>query len=503
MIFINIILDSLPKWTSGGNKGKNNWNECKGKSVIAEKDNIKHIINILNYDSKTQKITIQYLDKPPFTIKTSHFIKGCIGNYLFDKNIHNHKIGDVIETKVGGKIQIIDTYRKIVSGCSFKWYKYKCLVCGWDGGEISEGHVSERKGCSCCANWTVVEGINDIPTTNPEMIPYFQGGYDEAKLYTYTGSGNPNNKERKIRPKCPDCGRVKNKKITIYDIYKRHSIGCSCGDSIPYPEKFMFNLLEQLEINFEYHKTFDWSKNAQADNSKLCGRKSYDFYLQDYDVSIETHGLQHYEQTNRKGARTLETEQANDKLKKELALANGIKPENYIVIDCRYSYLEWIRNSILESNLNKLFDLSKIDWLKCHEFACCTRVKEACNLWNNNPNITPKEIGVLMKLSIPTIIKYLRVGNELYWCNYDANKIMKENGKRLGEKSNKKPIMCITNGQVFESATDCEKRSIDIFKIHLNQTGISAVCLGNAKSYKKLKFKFITKEEYEILKYLN
>lgn len=63
--------------------------------------------------------------------------------------------------------------------------------------------------------------------------------------------------------------------------------------------------------------------------------------------------------------------------------------------------------------------------------------------------------------------------------------------------------MCITNGQVFESTTDCEKRSIDIFKIHLNQTGISAVCLGNAKSYKKLKFKFITEEEYEILKDLN
>jgi hypothetical protein len=501
VIFINILLDSLPKWETGGNKGKNNWSECKGKSVIAKKNDVEYIINILDYNKSTQKLTIQYLNKPPTDIATKHFLNGHVEKYLFDRNIHNYKIGDIINTKVGGKIQIIDTFRKIINGNSYKYYRYECLICGWKEGEISEGHISERKGCSCCSGHTVVEGINDIPTTNPEMVQYFQGGYEEAKLYTKTGSGNPNNKEGRIFAICPICKRIKDKKITIYDIYKRHSIGCSCSDSIPYPEKFVYNMFEQLGVNFEYHKTFNWSKNVQVDNPKLCGRKSYDFYLNDCNILTETHGIQHYKETNiGKGkGRTYEEEVINDRLKQKLAIKNGIKEENYIVIDCRYSNLDWIKNSILKNEkMNNKFDLSKIDWLQCHEFACNTRVKEACNILKNNKDTTPKQIGILMKLSIPTIIKYLRLGNDLHWCNYNAERVMKESGKRLGQ-SIRKPIICINTGQVFESATNCSKRSIELFKIYLSQSGISSVCLGKSKSYKNLQFKFITSEEYNAI----
>jgi len=58
------------------------------------------------------------------------------------------------------------------------------------------------------------------------------------------------------------------------------------------------------------------------------------------------------------GGRAVEEEIENDRIKKELDINNGIKEENYIVIDCRCSDVDFINNN----KLNSLFDLSKIDW---------------------------------------------------------------------------------------------------------------------------------------------
>ena len=61
-----------------------------------------------------------------------------------------------------------------------KSYQYKCLKCAYDQGEKTEISIIKGFGCPCCANRIVIPGINDIPTTDPWMVPYFQGGYNEA-----------------------------------------------------------------------------------------------------------------------------------------------------------------------------------------------------------------------------------------------------------------------------------------------------------------------------------
>lgn len=398
---IQVTTNDLPKLNSGGNKGKVDWKNSIGHRVHFIYDDIEGDLEIVKYIPKEQKLIIKYNKKPNLKIKTSSFLKGLFKNYI-SPNVE-YKIGELIKTKTG-TIQILD----ISTDGKGNIYNYKCNKCGWDKGFITKGHLKEGKGCSCCYGRTVVEGINDIPTTTPWMVKYFQGGYDEAKLYTKCSS-------KKIYPICPDCGRVKNKSMNICDIFRRKSINCICGDRISYSEKLMFNLLEQLE---KQDQIKDFIYQYTSKNSIWCGKYKYDFYFEinNENYIIETHGLQHYEDSMKKWESLYES-QRNDKLKRELALSNGIKEENYIVIDCRYSELEFIKNNILHSKLNKLFDLSKIDWIKCKTFIYSNLIKNACDLWNNNIKNT-KEISIIMHLCQATIIKYLKIGKKLKWCDY-------------------------------------------------------------------------------------
>lgn len=121
------------------------------------------------------------------------------------------------------------------------YYYVKCLKCG---ATFYKPFFLRQTGCPVCSNIKVVQGINDIPTTNPEMIKYFQGGVEEAKLY-HSGS------TQKIYPKCPECGRIHNKLVSITNL-KLYGFQCICSDGISYPEKFVINLLDQCNINYVF-----------------------------------------------------------------------------------------------------------------------------------------------------------------------------------------------------------------------------------------------------------
>ena len=398
------------------------------------------------------------------------------------------KIGQVFKDEKRDLIITYREYRKDKYNQDWKWYKYTCNKCGWAEGWVTEsGLLTQNTGCSCCHNRTVVEGINDIPTTAPWMVKYFQGGYDEAKLYTRCS-------EKRIYPICPDCGRVRNISVKIAHIYETKSIGCKfCGDGKSYPEKFISYILEQLNITFitELSKTiFKW-----------CEDKRYDFYFKhnNEDYIIETHGMQHYKEgfekiKSNKKARTVAEEQENDGYKKELALSNGINEENYIVIDCRKSELEFIKQNILNSRLSKIFDLNKVDWVKCEEGALSNLVKEVCEYKKNNPDITAMEIGKIFNLNRHTISHYLKRGTELEWCVYNAKEEKSKNTIN-NNKLKRKPIDVFKDGEYlksFKSITECANMSESIFGITLYNQNISAVLSGKRKQHKGFTFEYST-----------
>ena len=420
---IKMYTENLPR------DDKNKLIELKlvGEKVKFIYDDVEGEIEIVSY--KNGYLYIRFLNTYLFRTTIDNFEK-CLIEDLISHN--RYAIGTVkLKSKFDFIYEIGQVFKDdkrdltIIDRGRYngeRGYKIKCNKCGFDSGKhitaknkehkdeywIGESSLKRGSGCACCSGRILAQGYNDVATTEPWMIPYFQGGIDEAKMYTRQSN-------KSIYPICPICGRVRNKLIAIRTICDRRLISCECSDKIPYPEKFMFNVLEQLNITFYTqinHTSFEW-----------CGRYIYDFLIINGDkesIYIETHGLQHYEPTNKHYPRNLKQEQENDEIKRNLAVTNGTKEENYIVIDCRYSKLEWIKNSILHSNLANLFDLSIIDWEKVQTFALSSRVKEACELFNIGTG-SPRQIAEVMKLNNNTVRSYLHKGAELRLCNYGLN----------------------------------------------------------------------------------
>lgn len=277
---------------------------------------------------------------------------------------------------------------------------------------ITPAHFVEGNRCPTCTGKRIVVGINDIGTVRPDIADLFLNYEDRFKYTTCSG--------KRTYFKCPNCGNIIDSAINNVVHF---GLSCKkCGDGISYPNKFTYNFVEQVSklcdtrFDFRPEKIFDWSKNYQHKNKKLCGDKIYDMYICDYDIIIENQGDYHYNQDglNKIGSRTLEEVQENDRIKMELALKNGIKEDHYVVLDCSKSDMNYIKDSIMSSNLPQLlhFTEEQIDWNECNRFASSSRVYEACSYWNNNVR-SYTEIASIMKMDRHTIKKYITRGKEL------------------------------------------------------------------------------------------
>ena len=505
-----VFLDDLPK---GAGKGLNinklviNWKECVGYKIRFIYDDIEGWLEIINYYKKEQKVIIKYNDKE-FEIHTGGLQRCQLGN-LLGKYTSDFKI------KTGARLkdekrditiidrELIPRYDESGNLKSYdKWYKYKCNKCGFDcsdhfkNGEYKEemwilegALLTQGQGCSCCHGLVTVKGINDIPTNAPWLISYFQGGIDEAKLYTKNGG-------YKIYPICPDCKNIKNKKMRICDIYSRKSIGCTCSDGIKYPNKFAFKILEELGVNFETEYSPNWIKP-----------KAYDFYFKlnnkEYILEMDG-GLGHGKKDNKMSGQTKEESKSIDDEKDRLAKLHNIE---VIRIDCdykNYDRFKYIKQNILDDKgLNKLFDLSIIDWNKCEEFALSNRVKEACEYKYNNPDMSTTEIGILMNLHTKTILKYLKQGTKIWdWAKYNS-KTEKIKSLRKRVYTRKKILAMFKDGlflNIFDSAVYLDRVSEDLFGVKLYKSKIGYVCRGGQEKYKGYDFKYI--EDLTPLEYI-
>lgn len=262
-------------------------------------------------------------------------------------------------------------------------------------------------GCPYCSGQKVLKGFNDLWTTHPNIASCLCNknlGYEVS-------SGS----RKKADFLCPQCGSAISN-ITIKDAV-RYNLPCPCcSDGVSFPERFVSNMLNQLGINYTHDKSLSWSNN-----------KRYDFYIEKYNLIIETHGEQHYDDNKQWDGDTVETERLNDEDKFNVAISNGIK--FYVVLDCRKSDGNYIKESILNSELNKLFNLSNIDWNKCETDSYKSNIVKACDLWVGGLHST-KEISNILHLNRVTIINYLNKGTKYGICNYNGKEQMKLSADR-------------------------------------------------------------------------
>lgn len=466
-----VFLDDLPRIKCGTNKGNFDWKHSVGCKLKCIYDDIEEYIEIIDYYKEIATVKFKH---DTVEIHVSNFRGNILGKYA---SRYKYELYDIVQTK-SGDIGILERIRMPNGSIgNIKGYTYECLTCNYIG-DITENNLKRGVGCPVCNNNKIIKGYNDLWTTHPHIAKLLLNSDEGFQL---TPGSN-----KKADFKCPDCGFIIKNKV-IATIVNQKSYCPRCGDNSSYPEKIIFNILEQLKFNFESESVFKWSKNVKHENKKLCGMKRYDFYIPFLNCIIETHGMQHYEKGFLScGGKSLNEEQENDKLKEELAKENGIK--HYIQLDCRYSNLEWIKNNILKSKLNNLFDLTKIDWNKCEEFAIGNLCKEACVLWNKLEDV--KYICGKLKKSDVTIRKYLNKGNKLGWCNYDGKKELTKSSKMRG-----KPIEIFKDGILlgtFPSYIELEKQSEELFGVKLGCASVSLICSGKQKKpYKGFTFKYI------------
>ena len=398
---IMLDLSQVPqKYGIGKNSNKlvYDWMSSSNKNITIIHNSVPYIFKIIRYDKSNKKLTLINDKQKEFTIMTNSLINKNVYDLLEMRNLDfKFEINDSVITS---KKNYIILNQKRING--IKTYTCKCNKCNGII-DISESHLNDRTlGCAYCSNQKVLIGFNDIKTTRPDLIKYLKNEEDGFK-YT-CGSA------KRINLKCPLCSYEKE---MVVNKLSTRGFSCSrCSDNISYSEKFMMNLLEQLNIKF--------IRQLSKKHFKWCNNFLYDFYIDinNTQIIIETHGKQHYEENgfHKLNNSSLENEFNNDYVKYQIAKVFGNINE-YIELDCRKSELTWIKNQILKSKLPQLLNFieNDIDWKLC-ELACASSlVKKTCDLKNKHPEYTNSIISDLMGISIPTVISFLKRGKFIGW----------------------------------------------------------------------------------------
>lgn len=328
---------------------------------------------------------------------------------------------------------------------------FVCTKCGYHG-KIQYNHYKEGIGCGVCNGKRVVAGLNDFCTTEPGL----------AKLLTDYGDGKSvSRRSHKIlRFTCPTCKTVSLKRVA--DVTNRGFKCNACASSISFPNRVMLALLQQLNAKFVKEASFKW-----------CGLKRYDFYLTDKNAIIEMHGKQHYEGFNGgviAVSSPLEKIKANDHLKKQMAIDNGI--DDYIEIDASESNIDYIAHSIMNSKIAEMFDLSGIDWCEIGQVAhgeiYSTIVRDY--LICENAELVSKHTGY----DAQKVRDILRIANKNGDCVYNPRESVLK-CQSIASQSLKKTVICVTTGEIFDSI----KEAASIHKI--KEKTLSAHLVNAAK----------------------
>lgn len=455
-------LSKLPKCKLGVD-----WKQCKGLFIPFEYSNICGEIEILDYNSKTKMLTVKYKDNIK-QMQRSHIRECAIGNLLglitYD---YKYNIDELVQVVNINKLKILKQIRIRTSGGNQKGYLYECTSCGYQD-KILESVLDGKTGCNYCA------GKKAIKYTNNQLYKMLHNKEDGIK---YSQGSRV-----KVDWVCTECNLIiRNKSINMIS---HGRLSCPlCSPHTPYGEKFMVSILEQLSLYYEIQSTFDWS-----------GQYRYDFYLNDCNCIVEINGLYHYEDTLGYIQRnSLKEQKIIDNKKRTIALKNGVK--TYIKIDARESNIEYLKNSILHSDLINILNLQNINFEKCNLDASKCLIYNVCDIWNSGVH-TLKEISESIGISHQRVKEMLVSGTKSNICDFDASVIYNNRIEKVRESRNIK-VICLNTGEIFKSQVEAAKKYNLKTTSHLSQccNGKRKTCGVNPITKERLRWAFYDKED--------
>lgn len=338
-----------------------------------------------------------------------------------------------------------------------RYFRCKCDIDNHEWDVVYSSLILQGTGCPACCNQCVTEQ-NNFYNNCPHLVKYFKN-IEDTKSITAKSTQTK-------RMCCIDCGFEKDMKV--FDLCK-HGFSCNrCGDGFSIPNKFMLNVLKQIDINVKTEYGPKWANG-----------KRYDFYIESLNVIIEMHGKQHYEESPR--GRDLQTEQENDKLKYDMAIKSGIQHKNYIVIDCRHSEFEWLKKNV-QVMLCNIISLDEINWACVYSDCMKSNVVKSWELFKQGLSVG--EISKNIGIDPSTVSDYLKRGSKINKIEYNPKEEMFKRYEKMRIK-----VSMFFNGEILETFNSLTEAK--------SKTGFSArrlLCKNKRQYFDGYTFKVHKKE---------
>lgn len=324
-----------------------------------------------------------------YEVDTATLKEVCFGKIL---DIFQYDIGDIIN----GNLLILERGRKpfFKNEKIYKYYVYKCLIDGYIG-ECPEIQMNETKECPVCSFRTVMIGVNDIATLKPEIVRLLKNKED---AYKYTAHTN-----KKLDFCCDICGAPFSASPSQFPTY----LPCGCYSSNSYPNRFICELFNQLNIDYisELRRChFSWCQNYRYDLYFEIDNKKY---------IVEMDGYHHKDSK----------QMMIDKEKDKIAFENDVE---VIRIDCDYitekKRFSYIQRNVVNSKLSDILNLKNVDWNEINTKILTTNITK--DVWAlRNTGYSYKQISNILNVSLTKISRLVTLGynlNELK--TYSENK---------------------------------------------------------------------------------
>ena len=398
------------------------------KELAISKPNIEPLEKYHGVDGKIKcrcKICNYTFISTPYVLLQNKGASGCRNCNGTRKRTHEEYCSLLIENNI--TVIPLEHYNN-----SYTKILHKCKKCNYSWKAKPSNILS---GCLCpvCANKVVVKGINDLWTTHAHIAEILDNPSDGYSI-TY-GSG------KKLLFRCPNCGETK---LCVVNSVIKNGFSCKkCSDGISFPMKFTMEVLNQLSINYNTEVRFDWCTFYNP-YKKINTFGIYDivFEFNSQKYIIEVDGYFHHKDNSMNGQSKSEASFIDSK-KDELAINNDY---SIIRIDALESNLEYMRQSILSSESNNIFDLSCIDWLQCARVSLSSLVIKSAELWNIYHRAS--DVATLLGKRQEVIVRYLHKASNLGLCNYD--------GKLEQRKS---AIRTVANRKYYRNVKDLEEKN--------------------------------------------